>query len=81
MVASIRDFGNKFFFSSTNMYSQQIFDLPTMSSSTNTGMDILPRNIPDSYNKVKGRTSSPKPQSSRASFMFLTKSSVAYHKR
>ena len=81
MVALIRNFGNKFFFSSTNMYSQQTFDLPTIFSSTNTGMDILPRNIPDNYNKVKGKTSSSKPQSSRASSMSLTKSSVAYYKK
>ncbi len=63
------------------MYSQQTFDLPTIFSSTNTGMDILPRNIPDNYNKVKGKTSSSKPQSSRASSISLTKSSVAYYKK
>ena len=50
-----------------------------MVSSTNTGMDILSRNIPDNYDKVRSRTSSPKPQSSRAFSMFSTKSLVVYH--
>jgi len=44
-------------------------------------MDILPRNIPDNYDKVRDKTSSPKPQSSRASSMSLTKYLVAYHER
>jgi len=80
MVAPVRDFGNKFFFFNKYAFSTNL-DLPTVSSSTNTGMDILPRNIPDNYDKVRGRTSSPKPQSSRASSMSSTKSLVAYHKR
>jgi len=79
MVVPIRDFGNIFF--STNIHSQQTFNLPTVSSSTNTGMDILPKNIPDNYDEIRGRISLPKPQSSRASSMSSTKSLVAYHKR
>ena len=63
------------------MHPQQTFNLPTVSSSTNTGMDILPRNIPDNYDEVRNRTSSPKLQFSRASSMPLTKSSVAYYER
>ena len=63
------------------MHSQQTIDILTVSSSTNTGMDLLYRNISDNYNEVRGRTSSPKPQSSKASSMSSTKSSVAYYKR
>jgi len=61
MVAPIRDFGNKFFLFSANTHSQQTFDLPTMASSINMGMDILLRNISDNYDKVRDRTSLPKP--------------------
>jgi len=63
------------------MHSQQTFDLPTVSSSTNTGIDILLRNIPDNYDEVRGKTSSPKPQFSKASSVSSTKSLVAYYKR
>jgi len=63
------------------MYSQQTIDIPTVSSSTNTVMDLLYRNISDNYNEVRGRTSSPKPQSFKVSLMSSTKSSVAYHER
>jgi len=77
----VRDFGNKFFLSSANTHSQQTFDLPTVASSINMEMDILLRNISDNYNEVRGRTSSPKPQSSRVSSMFSAKSSVVYHER
>ena len=44
-------------------------------------MDILLRSNPDNYDKVRGRTSSLKPQSSKASSMFSTKSLVLYHER
>ena len=81
MVVPIRDFGNKFFLSSTNIHFQQTFNLPTVFSSTNTGMDILPRNIPDNYDEVRSRIFSPSLQSSRISSIFSTKSSVAYHKK
>ena len=63
------------------MHSQQTIDLPTVTSSTNMRMDILSRNFSDNYDEVRGRTSSPKPQLSRTSLMFLTKSLVLYHKR
>jgi len=52
-----------------------------MASSINMGMDIPLRNISDNYDKVRGRTSLPKPQSSRASSISSTKSSVTYHER
>jgi len=61
IVALIRDFGNKFFFSSTNMHSQQTFNLPTVFSSTNTEMDILSGKIPNNYDKVWGRSVSLQP--------------------
>ena len=44
-------------------------------------MDILTENIPDNYNNVRNRTFSPKIQYSRASSLFSTKFSVAYHER
>ena len=44
-------------------------------------MDILPRSIPNNYDEVRGRTSSPQPQLSRTSSMSLTKSLVIYHER
>jgi len=44
-------------------------------------MDILPRNIPDNYDKMRSRTSISKPQSSKAFSMSSTKSSVAYYER
>jgi len=52
-----------------------------VSSSTNIEIDLSYRNISNNYDKVRGRTSSSKPQSSRTSSMFLTKSLVAYHER
>ena len=60
IIVPVRDLGNKFFSSFSNTHSQQAFDLPTVSSLINIGMDIPPRNILDNYDKVKGRTSSPK---------------------
>ena len=63
------------------MYSQQTLNLPTVFSSISTGIDILLRSIPDNYDKVRGRTSSPQPQFSRVFSMSLTKSLVAYHER
>ena len=81
MVAPVRDLGNKFLSSSSNTHSQQAFNLPTVSLSTNTGMDILLGNISDNYDEMRGRTSSPKTQTSRASSLSSTKSSVAYHER
>jgi len=55
--------------------------LPTVSLSTNTGMDLLYRNISNNYDEIKSRTSSPKPQSSRASLISSTKSLVVYYER
>ena len=81
MIVPVRDIGNKFFLSSANMNSQQTITLPTMSLSTNMGMDLAYRNFSNNYDEMRDRTSSPKPQSSRASSMSLTKFSVVYHER
>jgi len=63
------------------MHSQQTIDILTMFSSTNTGMDLSYINISDNYDKIRSRTSSPKPQSSRTSSISSTKFLVAYHER
>jgi len=81
MVAPVRDLGNKFFYFSTITHSQQPLELPTLSSSIYTGMNILSGNISDNYNEVQDRIFSLQPQLSRASLMFSTKSLVVYHKR
>ena len=81
MVVPIRDIGNKFFLSSANMNLQQTITLPTVSLSTNTGMDILFRSISDNYNKVRDRTFFSNPQSSRTSLMSSSKSLVIYYVR
>ena len=81
MVAPVRDFGNKFFSSSLNIYSQQTSNLPTVSSSINIEIDILIENIPNNYDKMRDRTFLPKIQFSRESSMSSIKSSVVYHKK
>jgi len=81
MVAPIRDLGNKFAFSSSNIYSQQSFELPTVLPSNYTGMDITAGYSPDKYDKVRGRTFLPKLQVSRDFSMISTKFSVVYHEK
>ena len=55
MVASIKDLGNKFTSFSSNMYSLQTFELSTMLSSNNVGM-----NISNNYDEMRDRTLSTK---------------------
>ena len=81
MVVFIRDLGNKFISFSSNTHLLQTFKLPTVLPLNNAEMDILIGFIPDNYNKVKGRTSSPKAQVFRDSSMSSTKFSIVYHKR
>ena len=81
MIVPIRNLENKFFFSSAETYTQQTFELPTMAFSTNTRMNILFRSNPDNYEEVRGRNFLPKPQSSRVSSMFLTKSLILYYEK
>ena len=81
MVVPVRDIGNKFFLSSANTNSQQTMTLLTISLSTNMGMDLSYKNLSNNYDEMRDRTSSSKPQSSRASSMSSTKFSVVYHER
>ena len=57
--------------------------LPTMNASTYMGMDFenVVRNTSDNYDEVRGWTTTPNKQSSRASSMSSTVSSVIYHER
>ena len=82
MVASIRDFGNKSVFFSSNTHSQQDSQSPTVFSSNYTRMDhIFSETSPDNFKEVKSRTLSPKSQVSRNLLMSSTISSVAYHEK
>ena len=81
MVVSIRDFGNKFAFFSSNMHSQQDFQLTTVFPSNCTEIDILSGISPDNYDEVRERTVSPKLQVSRDSSMSSTKFLVVYHEK
>jgi len=81
MVAPVRNIGNKFSLSSANTILSYYMTLSIMPSSANTGIDLLFRNISDNYNEVRSRIAFPNFQSSRASFIFLSKSLVAYHVR
>ena len=86
MIVPVRDLGNKFFSSSSNMHSQQVFnsqvlELPTVFHSNNAGINIFAGFAPDNYNEVRDRTLSTKEQTSRNSSISLTKLSIAYYER
>jgi len=81
MFASVRDLGNKFTSTSSNTIPAQTFELPTVSDSNNTGMDIFIGPFPDNFDKVRGRSPSTKGNIFRDSSMSFTKSSIAYHNR
>ena len=81
MVVSIRDLGNKFVSFSSNTHLLQTFELPTVLSLNNAGMDILAEIIPDNYDEVRGRISLPKVQAFRDSSMSSTKYSIVYYER
>ena len=85
IVVPTRELANKHFstasISSSNMILTQTFELPTVSFSSNIGMDIFARLSPDNYNKVRGRSLSTKGNISRDSSMSSLKSSIAYHKK
>ena len=82
MVAPIRDFGNKSVFFSSNMHSQQSFQLPTVFSSNYIEIDdIFIGTSSDNFNEVRERTLSSNVQVSRNSSVSFTKSSIAYHER
>ena len=83
MVAPVREIGNKFFLSSANMNSTTTMAIPTVTIPTNMGMDFenVVRNSSDNYNEVRGQTSTPNKQSSKAFSMSSTISLVIYHKQ
>jgi len=63
------------------MIPLQTFELPTMSHSNNTGMDIFAEPSPDNYNKVRDRLLLTKGNISRDSLISSLKSSIAYHEK
>jgi len=65
----------------TNMLPTLTFELPTVSSASNTGMDLSSGSYPDNYDKVRGRNSFTNKNTSRDLSMSSTMSSVAYHNR
>ena len=59
----------------------QAFELPTVSHSNNTEMDIFAGPSPDNYNEMRGRTLLTKEQVSRDSSMFSIKLFIMYYER
>ena len=82
MVALIREIGNKFFLSSTNMNSTTTMALPTVNASIYIEMDFenVVKNTSDNYDEMRGWTTTPNKQFSRASSISSTVSLVTYHK-
>ena len=81
MVVPVRDLGNKFSSTMSNMSSKSSFKLPTVSSTSNTEMDIFSGPTPDNYDEVRGRPLSTNVNISRDSSMSSTRSSIAYHEK
>ena len=81
MVAPIRDLGNKSSFTMTNMSLTLTFELPTVSSTINIGMDLPSGSYPDNYDNVRGRTPFTNKNTSRNLSMSFTISSVVYYER
>jgi len=82
MVVPIRDLENKSVLFSSNIHSQQNFQLPTVFLMNYIGMnDFISGSSPDNFDNVRGRTFSSKLQVSKDSSMSSTKSSVIYHKK
>ena len=81
MVAPVRDLGNKFSFTMTNTPPRLTFELPTMSSTSNSGMDLPSGPYPDNYDKVRGRNSFTNKNTSRDLSMSSSMFSVTYHER
>ena len=56
MVALIREIGNKFFLSSTNMNSTTTMALPTVNASIYIEMDFenVVKNTSDNYDEMRG---------------------------
>jgi len=83
MVAPIRDLGNKFFFPSTNMHSQQNVNslIPTVSSANVTGMDSSTGQVPVFDFEVRGRIPTSAVKFSRESSMASSGCATPYHDR
>jgi len=81
MVVPIRDLENKFTSFSSNMIPLQTFELPTVSHSNNTGMDIFAGSPTDNYDEVRGRSLLTKRNISRDFSMSSSKLSVAYYEK
>jgi len=81
MVVPIRDLGNKFTSTTSNTIPTQTFELPTVSYSNNTGMNIFAGPFSDNYDEVRGKSLSTKGNISRDSSMFSMKLSIAYYEK
>jgi len=65
----------------TNMLPTLTFKLPTVSSTSNSGMDLSLEPYPNNYDEVRGRNSFTNKITSRDSSMSSSMSSVTYHER
>jgi len=65
----------------TNTSSTLTFELPTMSFTSNTEMDLPSESYPNNYDKVRDRILFTNKNTSRDLSMSSTISSVVYHKR
>jgi len=65
----------------TNMLPTLTFKLPTVSSTSNSGMDLSSEPYPNNYDEVRGRNSFTNKITSRDSSMSSSMSSVTYHER
>ena len=81
MIAPIRDLENKFSFTTLNTFLILTFELPTVSFTSNTRMDLFSGPPSDNYNKVKGRSLLTNDNISRDSSMSFMRSSIAYYER
>ena len=81
MVVPIRDLENKFTSTTSNTIPTQTFELPTVSYSNNTGMNIFAKSSSDNYDKVRGRSLLTKGNIFRNSSMFSMKLSIAYYEK
>ena len=81
IVVPIRDLENKFTSFSSNTIPLPIFELPTVSHSNNTGIDIFAGSSPDNYDEVRDKSLSTKENISKDSSMSFSKLSVAHHEK
>ena len=72
MVTPIRDLGNKFSFTMKNTSPMLTFELPTVSFTSYTGMDLPSESYSDNYDEVRGRTPFTNKNTSRDSLISFT---------